>query len=218
MMKRLLLFIMATTLCVATVQGQPRSKSRVGSASDEFKLGLQTQAIFFHKTGIYGEYKLNEQLGLQASLLYFWDFYLLSDLKNTTYAVASVLPQYISIPLILRIYPGEGRQFCLFGGIQASYLYGGKMLLMDRPSDPFGLLTGRGPREQQTEISIAEAENLNLQVNKWGFHIVTGFDYEYKCGFILGAEYTKGLSTALDCEESFLNWTLQLALGWNFLS
>lgn len=208
MMKKLLLLIIATTLSVATVQGQPRSKSRAGSTSDEFKFGLQIRTILFKKAGIYGEYKLNEQLGLQASLVRFGDYYHLIGLKDTTYSGAYVEPKYISMPLTLRIYPGEGRQFCLFGGVQASYLYGGEMHLFSRTSQ-IG---------QQTEISIAEAENLNLQVNKWGFHIVTGFDYEYKCGFILGAESTRGLLTVLDCEKSASNWTLQLVLGWNFLS
>ena len=109
---------------VATGHAKPSNAEHTSSA-EEVKFGLHLRPSWHAKVGAFVEYKIHEAFGLQAGLLYFGDAYLMKALEGTADSCAGVLPRYVAMPLILRIYPGEDRQFCIFTGWQLNYLVGG---------------------------------------------------------------------------------------------
>jgi hypothetical protein len=63
--------------------------------------------------------------------------------------------------------------------------------------------------KNKTELTDAD-QSRNL-----GFSIIAGFDYEFSFGLTLGLSYSKGMIDVIKAEESYGNWTLQPAIGYN---
>ena len=203
--------LLAVTIAYAS-PANARSTSSADTAAEKIKFGLQLKFPCLPKFGVFGEYKLSEMLGIQTALLYFSDFYLMQDLqgKESHQNHALVLAQYISMPVILRFYPGVTRQLCIFGGLQINYLLGGNILYMSASANQMAQFKKLFSKENILKLKD-EKESGNLSL-----HLVMGFDYEAKGGFISGLEIGKGLSTFIKCDDSKLNWTFKPVLGYNF--
>ena len=113
----------------------PNYKMSAGKSSSnnpqEIKFGPQFGIAFSKKAGLFGEYKLNETLGVQASIIYFSNFYFLGDAEIVDGGFLITKVASISMPIVLRAYPGSDRQFCWFSGIQLGYITTGKFDKMD---------------------------------------------------------------------------------------
>jgi len=226
-MKKALLFTFI--LVFATINGQAsasqykqQSKSQQNAAMIKFGPQLGNN-VSSRRNGVYFEYKFQEALGIQSGLLYFKDMYLLTETddiqsiikgkNNKTDLWHVVTPQYITLPIILRSYPGAARQFCLFAGMEAGYLIGGQRLTGDANTN-FEKL--RKKIIQGESIKKTELKDIKDGVRKMTLSMVVGFDYEFNFGLLLGFRYTKGLVDVIKTKSSALNWTLQPTLAYNF--
>lgn len=215
-MKKLLLLTLAVMLAVTTAQGKP-SQAAHNPSKDQFKFGLHLKLMIGPKFGAFGEYKINEILGLQSGLLYFMDFYAMKGLQGNATEGAFVNPHYLAMPLILRVYPGTASQFCMFAGFQLNYLRGGNMRRFSiNSAEDFAKSLEKLFSDNSDLIELKDASQHNIDVSNWSSHLVWGLDYEFLCGFQLGLEVGNGLTTLVACEKSSLNFTSKLTLGYNF--
>jgi hypothetical protein len=180
------------------------------------QLGLATAS---GRLGLFGEYKLNESLGLQTGLAYFSNGYLLISTELSDSRSAITILNCISAPVILRMYPGNDRQFCWFGGIQLGYVVKGKFLFLPKDDSEESiaklvedLIDKKG---ENFNTSLGEIDKQD-KVQKFQFGITAGFDYEFRFGLILGLSYTKELINIIKSEDSLGNWASQFTLGYNF--
>ncbi len=212
--KAFFLFSNIFILCVFSTYaygapGRPRADNT--SNLENIKFGLQASGLFARRIGGYVEYKFTQGLGIQSGLYYYSDLYGL-DLNQgpNTLDITIVTPKYITLPLILRTYPGADRQFCLFIGMRGGYLVGGKEWRTNQSSgffhfDPFG-------QEQPHAPELKES----YDVNPWELSVVTGFDYETSIGLIFGLAYSQGrINVINEAKDSYLNWTFQPSIGYN---
>ncbi len=94
---------------------------------EKFKFGPQVGgAIVSRKAGLFGEYALTRGLGIKSGLFYESNCFGMQDVNDEKGNGALVRAKYISLPAILRTYPGRSRQFCVFFGLQGRYLIGGE--------------------------------------------------------------------------------------------
>jgi hypothetical protein len=219
MKKRLLLSLIFAVSSVAGYAYTPHPSDNPAwqSSMKNMKFGLQFgRNLFSSKYGAYFEYQLLEGLGLQSGLFYFSNDYILNLTEEATHIkFAFVKPKYISLPMILRSYPGAGRQFCFFAGLQTGYLIAGRQLLVNyqlRLVEDFeAILNLENIRNQNSEYALKEI----AEVNKFDFDLLIGFDYEFSFGLTLGLSYTKGFIDIIKGKESYGNWTLQPVIGYN---
>jgi len=226
-MKKILLSTVFALLFVANVHGKPPAYGRMTGTStsdlEKIKFGVHLYSILFgHKVGAFVEYKIREAVGLQTGLLYFNDFYGMQGLEGNSDKKVIVNPGHLSVPLIARFYPGEGRQFCMFAGLQINYLVGGDLIYADEDKKgkviesillPFSKDSSSGSKKK---YKIKDTSAHGLTISNWGSHALVGFDYESLGGFQLGLECGFGLSNLAKCKETLLNWTFKPTLGYNF--
>lgn len=223
-MKKNLLLISSLLLALgnAAYAKVPNYKAAAGRSSSnnmqEIKFGPQIGISLAKKGGLFGEYKLNEALGVQGGFVYFSNIYFLDDAEvaNGGYIFTKIAS--INMPVLLRAYPGNDRQFCWFGGFQLGYITSGKFNFISSTSLP--------NEEKVEQIKNAEdlLKNMNIdlkdineqdKVRRFQMGIVAGFDYEFDFGLVTGLTYTKELIDVIKSKDSLLNWSLQLALGYN---
>jgi len=183
----------------------------------QIKLGPQIgSGLTSHQIGLFGEYGLDEKLGLQINIFYQRYVYFMSSIEVSEGGSAITEANYISLPVLLRFYPGNDRQFCWFGGIQLGYLVTGKFKFRDDEELDF-LKDFKNIVDDFQQAPFVNLKELSEQdkINKLQLAIVAGFDYEFEFGLILGISYSKGLIEVIKCKESHSHWTLQLTLGYN---
>jgi opacity protein-like surface antigen len=219
-MKELLLFSLMLAFSVVTAHAYapqrkgyaPKSKAKAANQAnvDEMKLGLQGGInIFSSKAGAYLEYKFTEALGIQSGLCYFSNSYALNLSEETVIKFAWVTPKYLTLPIMLRGYPGADRQFCFFGGIHGGYLISGKQFLTSSEID-----FRKRKRNKKRDDEVKNLKEID-QHNKFDFSIVAGFDYEFSFGLTLGLSYNKGFIDVIKASHSLGNFTLQPTIGYN---
>jgi len=192
-MKKTILF--STILCffVVTANGQTKKyqhKPSYQANAGEIKFGPR----IIDGTGMFVEYKFTDQLGLQSGLFYDLSAHLF--IRKSQYIF-----QYLSLPITLRLYVGETKRFCWYGGIKGYYLLAGH----------------RVDSSSLAEVNLKEADG-NERASNYDLSIDFGFDYETSFGLIWGFRlFTKGLITVVEEPDIIKNWgTLRLILGYNF--
>lgn len=221
-MKKLLLFsTLLALLFVTNVHGEAQKYEHMAENSasnlEKIKFGVHLHSIISgHKLGAFAEYKIHEAFGLQTGLLIFGDFFHMIGLEGKSDNKAFVRIRHVSCPLIARFYPGEGRQFCMFAGLQVNYLWKGSLVLSDEDieNDLIAFLKLLFP-DSMDNHKVKDTSAHKLKISNWGSHFVMGFDYETLGGFQFGLEYGQGLSSLAKCEETVFNWTLKPTLGYN---
>ena len=226
-MKKNLLSTVLALLFVANVHGKPPAYERMTdtstSDSENIKFGIHLHSIILgHKLGGFVEYKIHEAVGLQTGLLYFNDSYIMEGVEGSVGENARVSPAHFSVPLIARFYPGEGRQFCMFAGLQVNYLLGGSLMYLGKDKEGEEIKSMLSPLSKESssnsknKYKIKDKSAHGVTISNWGSHLLVGFDYESLGGFQIGLEYGLGLSSLAKCEETMFNWTLKPTLGYNF--
>jgi hypothetical protein len=228
-MKRKFLSILILSAVLVTFKNSSYAKapkyvaSTARSSSNntqEIKFGPQIAISIARKGGLFGEYKLNEALGVQVGIVYFNNYYFLdnADIVDGGFMLARVAS--IDIPIVLRAYPGNDRQFCWFVGPQLGYIIKGKFNTM--ASAPLSTTEEKVDKMKDYE-NVLKNMNLDLKdineqdkVRRFQVAILAGFDYEFDFGLITGLTYTKGFVDVIKSEDSIANWSFQLALGYNF--
>lgn len=192
--------------------------NRSTSLQEQIKFGAHYGINFFSSSwGIFGEYKPNESLGLQIAISYFKNFYTLLGTEVSNGGAAMAETNYISLPFILRSYPGNDRQFCLFAGAKLGYILKGNFLFT-----PGKEITKEDAEKLVKDIEsnklVISLKDINEQdkINRFQLGFTLGLDYEFKFGLILGLSFTKELINVIKSKNSFLNWTLQPTLSYNF--
>lgn len=195
------------------------AKEPATSLQEQIKFGPHGGInILSSSWGIFGEYKPNESLGLQTAILYSKNIYTLLSTAVSNGEAAIVETSYISLPLILRAYPGSDRQFCLFMGAKIGYVLRGNFIfesnivIKEKEKDIVKLAEDI---KNGITISLKDINEQN-KVNRFLLGITLGLDYEFKFGLILGLNFTKELIDVIESKYSSLNWSLQPTLGFNF--
>lgn len=214
-MKRILLYISFLYLSLA---GVVYAKEPANSLHQQIKFGPHGGiSILSNSAGIFAEYKPNESLGLQTAILYFKNIYTLFSTAVSNGEAAIVETNYISLPLILRAYPGSDRQFCLFMGAKIGYVLRGNFIFGSdigiKNKDMIELT--EDTKNDSTSISLKDINEQN-KINRFMLGITLGLDYEFKFGLIMGLNFTKELIDVIESKDSSLNWSLQPTLGFNF--
>ena len=226
-MKKLLLFsTLLALLFVTNVHGEAQKYEHMAENSasnlEKIKFGVHLHSIISgHKLGAFAEYKIHEAFGLQTGLLIFGDFFHMIGLEGKSDNKAFVRIRHVSCPLIARFYPGEGRQFCMFAGLQVNYLWGGSLTLLGEDTKDGAAESKLSPFSRKSSSNsegkhaIKDTSAHKLKISNWGSHFVMGFDYETLGGFQFGLEYGRGLSSVAECKGTVLNLTLKPTLGYN---
>jgi hypothetical protein len=221
MKKYLLLGLMLAFSVVTAHAYAPKRKAKAAkqSTADAMKFGIQLGGISL--VGGFFEYKITEQIGIQTGLSYLNNLYYLDGPESTNsdsdnQKVVWVKPDHIVLPIIVRIYPGDHRQFCLFTGVRTGYLIGGDKGDLDRTIEDLndiskGIKIAKEVLEGKNKTKLTEVD----QHRKFDFSIVAGFDYEFSFGLSLGLSYGKGMIDVIKAKDSVGNWTLRPAIGYN---
>ena len=168
MRKFLSFFAVFSILGISIVSAKPVDRKKGSEAEFRYGLKLNTSAIFFSKgdLGVYFEYKLPSIIGFQTGLAYTQNFYFCysGDFENTVKGGFSgslsisdsmkkskfsiISPKCLSIPLIVRFYPGDEQKFCLFTGVRFGIKIGGR-----------AFFSAKKTREAQQDASKLKAAN-----------------------------------------------------------
>ena len=141
---------------------------------------------------LYGEYELNDTLGVQLSLMY-----LGQGVKDP---YAKLYLDYILCSPSLRWYPGSDRQLCLFLGPQLSYLMSAKEV-QSSSNNSINLLQD-SDSEQRRRIDAG---------------LLFGLDYEFDIKLLLGVSWNVGfISIVKNSNLSLTNFSGSWYLGYNF--
>jgi hypothetical protein len=124
-MKILLLIVPAFIFSVAATYAQipqdPNHRSIAKPYQEKLKVNLYLAVNYMGiGDGLLVEYKLTEKIGLQSGAVVSIQAY---PITRTTNETNLLLYEYI--PLTLRYYVGEAKQFCWFGGIRGYHFSGG---------------------------------------------------------------------------------------------
>jgi Outer membrane protein beta-barrel domain len=223
-MKKLLLFsTLLALLFVTNVHGEAQKYEHMAENSasnlEKIKFGVHLHSITSgHKVGVFAEYEIHEAFGLQTGLLWFNDVYIMLGLEGNSDKHALVAPKHLSVPLIARFYPGEGRQFCMFAGLQVNYLMRGSLLHLNKDTEEGAvesMLLPFSRKSSEGEHKIKDTSAHKLKISNWGSHFVMGFDYETLGGFQFGLECGWGLSSVAECKKTVFNLTFKPTLGYN---
>jgi hypothetical protein len=193
-MRILLLLGFTLIFSVATTHAQtpqhPNHRSTVKPHQEKLKVKLYLTVNYIGVGyGLLVEYKLTEKVGLQSGLGVSLQAY---PLWTPTANKGSLLG-YAGIPLTLRYYVGETKQFCWFGGLNSSYC----ILAWPKP----------------------EGSNPADIGNRYQISINVGFDYETKLGFIGGINLCEQDLLYLPGKPARLNYPriLVFTVGYNFV-
>jgi hypothetical protein len=196
-MKKYLLLNLILTFSVVTAHAyapNPKAQAAKQSTADAIKFGIQFGGI----TGLFGEYKFTEQLGLQTGLGY---ALATRNLPMTKDDKPVYFLNYLRLPVYLKYYIGETKRFSLFGGINALYFLGG--LRVESKGAKFNTM------KELTDDEKAKSYDISLSI---------GLDYETNGGFIWGFRLPElGLLNVVEKPEEFKNmYVPTFILGYNF--
>ena len=154
---------------------------------------LNDQNLWRTRFDLYGEYRLNNALGVQLSLLY------LGQGEKLYIGTGNYLDYLLCSPS-LRWYPGSDRQFCLFIGPQLSYLIAARED-SSSPNISKNLLQGPdGAQRRRVDAGL-----------------LFGLDYEFDIHLLLGLSWNVGfINLARNLNPPATNISSSLHLGYNF--
>ncbi|MHB9147025.1 MAG: porin family protein [Candidatus Amoebophilus sp.] len=155
------------------------------------------------RLGIVGEYKLAEWLSIQAGILYFRNQYFLKGtFPNSTETLALVLPQHITVPLVLRGYLKPDKKMSFFAGVHVGYLVG-------------GFLEWHKTMLTRKYIASLHLNDERLAAKKLGYAFLLGSDYQFNYGITVGLTFIYELTKVIATDRASLNWTLAPTLNYN---
>jgi hypothetical protein len=155
------------------------------------------------RLGIIGEYKLVEWLSIQTGVLYFRNQYFLKGtFPNTHEILALVLPQYITVPIVLKGYLKTNKKISFFAGIHIGYLVGGFLEWHET------ILTRK-------YIAALRLNDERLAAKKLGYALLLGSDHEFNYGITAGLTLIYELTKVVETDRASLNWTLAPTLSYN---
>jgi superoxide dismutase len=123
------------------------------------------------------------------------------------------MPKYVAVPLLLRLYPGKKRQFCMYTGLQLNRIIGGFILDNNLEEELEELNLSSVIKEIKSRGSKLKNDK---GIRKWHTHFIFGLDQEWRNGVQLGTEIGSGLSSAKKCDKKFVDCTWKITLGYNF--
>jgi hypothetical protein len=201
-------------LASAQVLAAPARRTKSIDHTGEIKFGPQIGGALGY--GVFGEYALNNNLGVQVSLGYLMNLYGLESVQIDSQMGKNALASigYLNLPVVLRAYPREERQFCWLIGFRIGYILNAKLAFKNKDIGEIlvsSILDG-------SEVTFTDLKDLAEQdkVSKFQFGLVGGFDYEFKMGLTLGFAISKDFVKMLEAKDSAMNWTSRISLGYNF--
>jgi Outer membrane protein beta-barrel domain len=222
--KLLLHGMLLASLCATNVYGATRAYGRSRSTQDtgQIKFGTKgklnfasvvsdaplkrCESLMRYSFDLFGEYALNNKVGLQLSLGYSGQgtgekaSLALKSPKIETYL------HYIMLSAVPRFYQGSDRQYCLFIGPSVSWLASARGQVFE----------GRTKAGEEIDLLGDEMseEGKPKRIN-WG--ILFGLDYELDAGIIAGIDWHVGLTRLFEDEYvSTRTYSLGFTLGYNF--
>ncbi|MHA7877327.1 MAG: porin family protein [Bacteroidota bacterium] len=198
-------------LLAPNVHGTPANDGATDHRlADKVKFGVHLKG-FGSTWGVFGEYKFHEAVGIQTAVLKFSDFYLMKGTDDTPDEQELVKPNYVSFPLLLRLYPSKSRRFCLYAGFQFNYLRGVRIIEAHTVDNNFASIANplKNIEEKTTKLKGADG------IKEWTTHLVYGFDHEWDTGIQLGLVVGKGLNTLKKCDKTAFNFITKFTLGYN---
>jgi hypothetical protein len=206
-MRRLSLFISVLILGVSTAKAMPYKNAEEG----DLKFGTKgVFGPFYQHGGAFVEYKLNQEIGIESGLV--WNKRNIYIIKDSLDNFILVNPNYVSIPLTFRLYPGKDRQSSLFLGFQVGYLIGGIVLRPTSYEDNEKLLKGF------LNDKLSLVKSIKEEPDKSNFAVIMdlGYSYEFKMGLILGFNLCRNLTSVLKADDTSEIPFPNLYFGWNF--
>jgi hypothetical protein len=160
-------------------------------------------------------YNLNEKMSLQTGLSHFQNTYLLSEVAVSNGKSAEVKTSSISLPILLRYYGWSNKHICWSFGIRPGYIVKGWFRFIDEAIDV--------PTKSRKAIQDARLTNLNDinepdKISRFQVDLVTGLDYEFESGIILGLAYIIGIVDVIPAQKSYFNSALHLSVGFDFVN
>ena len=197
--RKILLLVSCLLLVSAQVWAAPGRKKRSAHQVGTIKFGPHGGIGRELSAGVFGEYALNNNLGVQVSMGYGIQQYGVAASDSVQKAIydASKLGysvEYIHSPIVLRVYQGEDRQFCWQIGARVGYLTNAHFVINQTPLQ-----------------DILEKGEIT---SRFQVGIIGGVDYEFKMGLMLGLMMSQDLINI--AEQISLDFNSKLSLGYNF--
>ena len=226
--KSFILGVIIAATTVANVNASPAERASLGDSKitqRRWKFGPQFGiALWSSKKGIFFERKLNKKLGIKSGLFYDSRTLCMLEVNGEKDNNVIARAKHISIPIIMRFYPGQGRQFCMFFGLRGRFIAGGKAVYLKGLDDEMAKLQVKANQESlrkiakalnQRSVALNDTRKHSSKVNKVASDIALGLNYEFKFGLILGLEMDYSLTKLMACKISTLDWAFQIDLGYN---
>eukprot|EP01132_Coremiostelium_polycephalum_P000164 gene164-219_t len=202
---------------------KPNNNSSTGVG--EIKFGPHCgSGLLSRKAGLVGEYKLNDALGIQSGVLYFQNIYLLNGMQIIEGPSAVIQTHAIHLPIQMKIYPGNDRQFSFILGTRVGYIVSGRTFLLDNHT--VSSISRLVEDEDKWQTKLKNLDNFKNKrsvalkdvteqdkVQKLQLGPVIGFEYEFKVGITLGMQWYHELMEAIKTKNSILLGTCTFDLG-----
>jgi hypothetical protein len=147
-----------------------------------------------NRLGLFIEHKF-KVLGLEVGLSWFSDNYASEKLSLKKLGESPrVSYQSVAIPFIVKLYPGDDRQFAIRFGIQGGYIVGGRISKEDKYGDRYLYDPDDPDEDSDIDFSLLSPKN---RIKSWEFVSILGLDYETDEGIIMGFDIVDELNIAL---------------------
>ena len=146
------------------------------------------------RIGLFIEHKF-KVLGLELGLSWFSDDYDSEKLSLKKLRESPMVSyQSVAIPFIVKLYPGDDRQFAMRFGIQGGYIVGGKISKKDKAGDRYLYDPDDPDEDGDIDFSLLSPKN---RIKSWEFISIIGLDYETDGGIIMGFDIVNELDFLL---------------------
>ncbi|MCL2561680.1 MAG: PorT family protein [Rikenellaceae bacterium] len=198
-MKKILLVVVAALFVSTSAFAQRKTCSFEWGVKAGFNLSNiteQSEAKFLPSfaAGLFGEYVINDFLGVQAELLYALEGYKVDEVE----VKGDDKRGYIQLPIFAKLYILEGLSIDI--GPRFGYAVSAKMSF-DVDAEDFGEFSG-------SYYDMAE-------FNKFDAAAVLGASYKFRFGLDVFARYNLGLTKIWDGADS-KNQSILVGLGYRF--
>eukprot|EP01132_Coremiostelium_polycephalum_P000045 gene45-65_t len=194
-----LVIIVALVGEVTTSHARPytRPKKTINKRGNSSKFGpLSGVGVMSGKLGVGAEYPLIDALVLQYD-----------QVKMDAGENAIVTTKSVGVPIHLRWYPGNDRQFCWFLGTRIGWAVSGNVTFFDgnymfvQKNTALEKAIDAIFRRKEHGIKLTDLEEQD-KVHNFQISIGGGFDYEFEFGLITGISYHKELIRAIQSTGS----------------
>ena len=176
------------------------------TSTDSLPFYLETKSVFRPSLGLFGEYGLNDIVGLQIALEYAGQG---GGGYEKSGPGAILKLDYLMLSAVPRFYPVENSTLCIFVGLRVSWLAAAKwQKYLDGKKDG-----------KEVDLLKEDTKEEEEKLKRIDLGMPFGLDYEFDNGLLLGFDANMGLTKIFkDAEKSFSKTYVSsygLTVGYN---